>query len=83
MNSEIWADAGGAHGAAEVHSGAVSGDRATAARRTVREIRDGLRTAPGRAAASPLWTGQVDWLLVRALKYRSPVPETIRAVVTD
>ncbi|GAC1664014.1 MAG: IS21-like element ISRsp2 family transposase [Candidatus Dormibacteraceae bacterium] len=30
-------------------------------RRTVREIRDGLRTAPGRAGASPLWTSQVDW----------------------
>jgi len=30
-------------------------------RRTVREIRDGLRTAPGRAPASPLWTSQLDW----------------------
>jgi hypothetical protein len=34
-------------------------------RRTVREIRDGLRGAPGRAGPSPLWTGQVDWALVR------------------
>ena len=34
-------------------------------RRTVREIRDGLRSAPGRAGASPLWTSQVDWAMVR------------------
>jgi len=33
-------------------------------RRTVREIRDGLRTAAGRTAASPLWTSQVDWTQV-------------------
>ncbi len=30
-------------------------------RRTVREVRDGLRTAPGRTGASPLWMSQVDW----------------------
>ena len=30
-------------------------------RRTVREVRDGLRTAPGRASGEPLWMTQVDW----------------------
>ena len=30
-------------------------------RRTVREVRDGLRTAPGRATGEPLWMTQVDW----------------------
>jgi Mu transposase, C-terminal domain len=30
-------------------------------RRTVREVRDGLRTAPGRATGEPLWMAQVDW----------------------
>jgi transposase len=30
-------------------------------RRTVREVRDGLRAAPGRAAADPLWMSQVEW----------------------
>lgn len=33
-------------------------------RRTVREIRDGLRSAPGRMVASPLWTNEVDWTQV-------------------
>jgi transposase-like protein len=28
-------------------------------RRTVREIRDGLRGAPGRCGPSPVWTSQV------------------------
>ena len=27
-------------------------------------MRDGLRAAPGRTAASPLWTAQVDWTQV-------------------
>jgi len=30
-------------------------------RRTVREVRDGLRTVPGRAACDPLWMSQVEW----------------------
>ena len=30
-------------------------------RRTVREVRDGLRAAPGRTAGDPLWMSQVDW----------------------
>jgi len=30
-------------------------------RRTVREIRDGLRLAPGRTTGDPLWMSQVDW----------------------
>lgn len=30
-------------------------------RRTVREVRDGLRSAPGRAAGDPLWMSQVEW----------------------
>jgi len=30
-------------------------------RRTVREVRDGLRTAPGRTSAEPLWMSQVEW----------------------
>jgi hypothetical protein len=30
-------------------------------RRTVREVRDGLRTTPGRASGEPLWMTQVDW----------------------
>jgi hypothetical protein len=70
-------DAGGARGATEIHGGSVSGDRATTARRSqsagdcqstwelapdgTRDPRDGLRTAPGRAGASTLWTSQVDW----------------------
>lgn len=31
------------------------------ARRTVREVRDGLRPAPGRTSSEPLWMAQVDW----------------------
>ena len=31
------------------------------ARRTVREVRDGLRAAPGRTSSEPLWMAQVDW----------------------
>ncbi|MGD9597153.1 MAG: helix-turn-helix domain-containing protein [Steroidobacteraceae bacterium] len=34
-------------------------------RRTVREVRDGLRGAPGAAPASPLWSHQVDWSAAR------------------
>ena len=30
-------------------------------RRTVREVRDGLRAAPGRTAGDPLWMSQVEW----------------------
>jgi transposase len=30
-------------------------------RRTVREVRDGLRAAPGRTSAEPLWMSQVEW----------------------
>lgn len=30
-------------------------------RRTVREVRDGLRTVPGRTAGDPLWMSQVEW----------------------
>jgi transposase len=30
-------------------------------RRTVREVRDGLRSAPGRTAGDPLWMSQLDW----------------------
>lgn len=30
-------------------------------RRTVREVRDGLRAAPGRSAGDPLWMSQVEW----------------------
>ena len=30
-------------------------------RRTVREVRDGLRGAPGRTAGDPLWMSQVEW----------------------
>jgi transposase len=30
-------------------------------RRTVREVRDGLRVAPGRTAGDPLWMSQVEW----------------------
>ena len=30
-------------------------------RRTVREIRDGLRTGPGRVGVDPLWMSQLDW----------------------
>jgi transposase len=30
-------------------------------RRTVREVRDGLRAAPGRPAGDPLWMSQVEW----------------------
>jgi transposase len=34
-------------------------------RRTVREVRDGVRRAPGREASSPAWASEVDWALVR------------------
>lgn len=34
-------------------------------RRTVREVRDGLRGAPGAMPPSPLWTRQVDWNAAR------------------
>ncbi len=30
-------------------------------RRTVREVRDGLRGVPGAMPPSPLWSQQVDW----------------------
>jgi hypothetical protein len=30
-------------------------------RRTVREVRDGLRSAPGRTVGDPLWMSQVEW----------------------
>ena len=30
-------------------------------RRTVREVRDGLRAAPGRTVGDPLWMSQVEW----------------------
>lgn len=30
-------------------------------RRTVREVRDGLRVAPGRTVGDPLWMSQVEW----------------------
>jgi transposase len=33
-------------------------------RRTVREVRDGLRSAPGRTAGDPLWMSQLDWPVV-------------------
>ena len=34
-------------------------------RRTVREVRDGVRRAPGREAASPAWANEIEWALVR------------------
>ena len=48
-------------------------------RRTVREIRDGLRSAPGRMVASPQWTNQVDWTQAPAATQIPPLMATSKS----